>query len=332
MSLIEPTDELGLPWDRLADGRIHVLRRGRDFYRGADDVLEAARNAARRMNMAVSVTKEQRLGKTFVWVQYSDGSVEPFGSCPRCGSSELRYANRKHAICASCNATLVVIPNKRRRTAGEGGGDGDGWAAALLRPLGQRSGGAKRVASEPEGLSGAELHAIFDRAKLDTPREQSQRWGRQSYNDVAAIITAGAFASGGASLARAEADDPIGLCVLLELGAKRLDVRVGVVLSSDDGESTYRVVNVDPVRLGRPGRYTFKAVVPGRTIAPGTYTARVSSALVKEGEFSRITRRDAFSFVVEGEPRPGDGDLELAGLEWAVDPGDGPWATRSGRR
>jgi len=70
MKHLEPHDELGLPWDDLADGRAHRLVKGRDFVRGAELVEEAAANAAARLERVVRVYREVRRGAVFLWVQF----------------------------------------------------------------------------------------------------------------------------------------------------------------------------------------------------------------------------------------------------------------------
>ena len=134
MGLLEPHDELGLPWDDWADGQAHLLTRGVDFFRSSDVLVEAAKNAGRRLNRAVTVVKEQRLGRTHVWVQFPEYEILLGESCP-CGSQELRRLNQQHAECAACGATLILRVPKKRTVADEEMPAGSGPADELLAPL-----------------------------------------------------------------------------------------------------------------------------------------------------------------------------------------------------
>ena len=55
--LLEDGDELSLPWDDLADGRVWQLVRGRDFFCNPREVDEAAKNAATRLGKAVQTVR-----------------------------------------------------------------------------------------------------------------------------------------------------------------------------------------------------------------------------------------------------------------------------------
>jgi hypothetical protein len=55
--LLEEGDELALPWDDLADGRVWNLIRGRDFFCNPREVEEAARNAAVRLGKAAQTVR-----------------------------------------------------------------------------------------------------------------------------------------------------------------------------------------------------------------------------------------------------------------------------------
>src|SRR5215216_999672 len=111
---LDPHDELGLPWDHLADGRVHRLVRGRDFVRNPDVVEEAAANAANRLGRVVRTFKETRWGVVYFWVQFVDHEVVIGDPCP-CGSMELRQVNLYFAECASCKSTVALVRPKRER-------------------------------------------------------------------------------------------------------------------------------------------------------------------------------------------------------------------------
>lgn len=110
---LEDRDELGLPWDEWADGRVRRLAKGRDFLQSAEAVREAAGNAGRRLGKVVASVKESRSGNVFVWVQFVDYQIILGDPCP-CGSLDVRRINRLFAECASCGATLVVLEPKTR--------------------------------------------------------------------------------------------------------------------------------------------------------------------------------------------------------------------------
>jgi hypothetical protein len=111
---LEPHDELGLPWDDLADGRVHRLVKGREFVRGAELVEEAAANAAARLERVVRTYREIRHGTVYLWVQFVDHEVVIGEPCP-CGNGQLLQVNQNFAECASCKATVALLRPKRQR-------------------------------------------------------------------------------------------------------------------------------------------------------------------------------------------------------------------------
>ena len=106
-------DELGLPWDEMADGRVHRLIKGRDFVRSADMVEEAAVNASRRLQRVVRTYKETRWGVVYFWVQFVDHEVLIGDPCP-CGGTLLQV-NQNFAECASCKASVALVKPKPER-------------------------------------------------------------------------------------------------------------------------------------------------------------------------------------------------------------------------
>jgi hypothetical protein len=130
---LEHHDELGLPWDSWADGRVHRLVKGRDFLHGADVLQEAAENAARRLDKVALTVKEVRFGNVFVWVQFVDGEITLGEPC-RCGSRNLRRVSLVYAECAACKATLFLRPPRpgSETTDAPQGADEDG---AIIQTL-----------------------------------------------------------------------------------------------------------------------------------------------------------------------------------------------------
>lgn len=335
---LEPDDELGLPWDDWADGRAYVLRRGRDFFRNADLVQDAARNAARRLGKTVTAVKEQRVGKTYVWVQFSDYEIELGSFCPSCGEGDaLRLLNRQNACCISCGATVVLLrPKKQKGTREERRPDDDAAGeliASLFASASPSEPATQPVTRQGGGISREEMRDLFARSKEAVPIEEARRWTRRGFNDVGAVIASGPFSSTRAPIETVDAADAVEVCVLLELAAKEVDVRVGVVFADDGGVARYRVILADPARIKRPGRYTFSVLLPGGTLVAGLYDARVSAAFVHGGEFSRVARRQAFSITVSSTGdavEPPEETLLIDALDWRVEAGDGPWKLADG--
>lgn len=113
MALLEEHDELGLPWDEWADGRVHRLIRGRDFVRSAEALAEAAENAGRRLGRVARTVREVRRGRVFVWLQFVDYELDSGDPCG-CGSADLRRMSTYYARCSSCGATSYIRPLKTK--------------------------------------------------------------------------------------------------------------------------------------------------------------------------------------------------------------------------
>jgi hypothetical protein len=335
MATLEPHDELGLAWDDWADGRAHMLKRGVDFFRGPGAVLEAAQNAARRLDKSVTVVKEVRLGETFMWVQFVEYQIEWGQPCP-CGSTELRQLNRAQAECAVCKATLNLV--RPREKGGADDAAGEDPAAALLQPLFRHTaaGGKGRGAA---GITSDQMREIWNRAK-EAPPPEAKLWSRRSYNDYAAIILTGPFSPDGQPVTGVGLDEEFQISTLFEFSAKQLDVRCGIVLTNAAGVPRYRFVHLEPARISRPGRYTFTVRIPAGMVEAGEYTARTSAALVRGDDLGRVARRTAFSLTVgdpEQQPAPagenGDGSppetIQPPDLDWVIEPGEGPWRSTS---
>jgi DNA-directed RNA polymerase subunit RPC12/RpoP len=122
-------DDLGLPWEKWADGMPHRLKRKRDFPDIDPDIVrEAAKNAARRMGKAVQAQQDKmtRNGATkYVWVQFADYEVRIGEPC-KCGSRRLLRVHPFFARCAACDARILLAP---RRT--DDSPDEDEWGEPL---------------------------------------------------------------------------------------------------------------------------------------------------------------------------------------------------------
>jgi hypothetical protein len=114
-------DELGLPWERLADGLPHRLKRKRDFPDiDPEYVRVAAKNAAKRMGKAVQALPDrmtQTSADKYVWVQFADHEIRIGEPC-KCGGRRLLRVHPFFARCMECNAQLLLAPKKTDETVG----------------------------------------------------------------------------------------------------------------------------------------------------------------------------------------------------------------------
>ena len=103
-------DELGVEWEKYADGMPHRLKRKRDFPdMNPKSVSAAARNAAKRMDKAVQVFPD-KMGKNrtkFLWVQFADYQLSMGEPC-RCGGRRLLRLHEYFARCDACNALILL--------------------------------------------------------------------------------------------------------------------------------------------------------------------------------------------------------------------------------
>ena len=108
-------EELGIAWERLADGLPHRLRRNRDYPDLDPHPLRlAARDAAKEMNKVVKVVTDKtgRQGKkSTVWVQFSDYELGVGEPC-KCGGRQILRFHQYFGRCAACNAQILfALPN-----------------------------------------------------------------------------------------------------------------------------------------------------------------------------------------------------------------------------
>jgi hypothetical protein len=107
---LEEGDELGIDWERWADGLPHRLKRKRDF---ADVhprlVREAAKNYAGRTQKGVQSVADRARKNKYVWVQFADHEIRIGEPCP-CGGRRLLRVHPFFARCADCKAQLLLAP------------------------------------------------------------------------------------------------------------------------------------------------------------------------------------------------------------------------------
>jgi hypothetical protein len=102
--LLEEGDELGLDWDRWADGHPHQLHRKRHLGGHPTHIVrEAARNAAIKRGKVVQTLNYYGV----FWVQFSDYRIRSGEPCP-CGGRELVQLHPLYLRCTSCNAQLEL--------------------------------------------------------------------------------------------------------------------------------------------------------------------------------------------------------------------------------
>jgi hypothetical protein len=104
---LEEGDELGVDWDRWADGRARRLKRKRDFGDVETSLaIEAATNAANRMGKALHAIRDRQLPEKYIWVQFADGRIQPGEPCS-CGSRRLYRLHPHFVRCSACRALLL---------------------------------------------------------------------------------------------------------------------------------------------------------------------------------------------------------------------------------
>ncbi len=104
-------DDLGLPWDKLADGLPHRLKRSRDFPDADQKIVrKAATKAAKRMDKAVRVMPDKmaRNRNDFLWVQFADYEINLGEPC-KCGGRHILRFHQYFGRCAACNAQLILV-------------------------------------------------------------------------------------------------------------------------------------------------------------------------------------------------------------------------------
>jgi ABC-type polysaccharide/polyol phosphate export permease len=101
---LEAGDELGVDWERWANGRAWRLKRKRHF--GDVDpglAIEAAKNAADRMGKGLQAITDRQYPLKYIWVQFADGKLRSGEPCP-CGSRRLLRLHTHFVRCPECGA------------------------------------------------------------------------------------------------------------------------------------------------------------------------------------------------------------------------------------
>jgi hypothetical protein len=102
--VLKEGDDLGLDWDRWADGHPHRLKRKRHLKGHPPHLVrEAARNAAMQRGKVVQTLNYYGS----FWVQFSDYRIRTGEPCP-CGSRELVRLHPLYLRCSSCKAQLEL--------------------------------------------------------------------------------------------------------------------------------------------------------------------------------------------------------------------------------
>ena len=155
-----PEDDLGLPWERLSDGRLWRLKRGHHFDVEIRALQRAAEVAASRLGKVACVTTERtariRSWDEYAWIQFVDHAVQVGAPCP-CGSAELVRTHPQYAHCPACGAHLrLSSPQEAEEFDGGNGVSGDGEAAAG----GVENAGGKALAQAMRPAKGDERFAL----------------------------------------------------------------------------------------------------------------------------------------------------------------------------
>ena len=106
-----PEDDLGLPWERMSDGRVWHLKRGRDYQVDARAFKRAAEVAGERLGKVACLAPERvprmKRWDEYTWVQFVDHDVLIGSPCP-CGNRDLVRTHPGFAHCPACDARLKL--------------------------------------------------------------------------------------------------------------------------------------------------------------------------------------------------------------------------------
>jgi hypothetical protein len=101
---LEVGDELGVDWERWANGQAWRLKRKRHFGDVEPELaIEAAKNAAARMGKGVKAIPDRQFPLKYIWVQFADGKLRAGEPCP-CGSRRLLRLHTHFVRCPECGS------------------------------------------------------------------------------------------------------------------------------------------------------------------------------------------------------------------------------------
>lgn len=147
---------VAVDWRGLADGRVHVLRRGFDFAHPTNAMADLAKVAAGRLGRSAVVMTDNLGSYELMWVQFAELETVADEPCPGCGSA-LEPRNRVLARCSGCGKLVVVRSRKQGATP---------EAIALLdKALGRGAGGEPPSPALPTAAS---------RPKRERPRRRKR--------------------------------------------------------------------------------------------------------------------------------------------------------------
>jgi uncharacterized Zn finger protein (UPF0148 family) len=114
-----PDDDLGLPWERMSDGRVWRLKRGRDYRVDSRAFKRAAEVAGERLGKIACLAPERiprmKRWDEYMWVQFVDQEVLVGAPCT-CGNPELVRLHPGFAHCPACGSRLKLsTPDEEER-------------------------------------------------------------------------------------------------------------------------------------------------------------------------------------------------------------------------
>lgn len=98
-----------LDFNRLADGRLHSLKRGRDFAGDPRAAIRQLRQAAARHGRTVRVVRDDLHRDTYLWVQSAHAEAVVGEPCPRCGGTHIQRTHPSWGDCSRCGARLMLL-------------------------------------------------------------------------------------------------------------------------------------------------------------------------------------------------------------------------------
>lgn len=154
--------------DRVADGHVWRLTRGRDFEGPLRDFRTELELRAEAEGRVVRTLPDRIDSDKHLWVQYGSGYVGPGGSCPSCGGTRIRRVHHDWARCVDCDAQLLY--DESLAPAEIGAGPADEVTAASEAATGAaspRRPGKVKAEKSLDALTGVSLvrHSLTDDAE-----------------------------------------------------------------------------------------------------------------------------------------------------------------------